>query len=108
MLVLSRLRVPSSHAGFVGGLCIAFDDKERRRALGLYFFFRSLYLCIRIAMRWGWLPRIRNLSVWLFGLANGPIMYSFLYDPKYLDKVLSVQSNHFALNCIQCIRECYD
>lgn len=74
-------------AGFVGGLAIALDDPGRQKALGLYFFFRSLYLCIRIAMRWGWLPRIRRLSVWLFALANGPIVSAALFQPRLIDKV---------------------
>lgn len=74
-------------AGFFGGLCIALDVSSRQRALGLYFLCRSLYFIVRVLMRWGWLPRIRNLSVWLFSLANGPIMYSFLFQPALLDKV---------------------
>jgi hypothetical protein len=77
--------VPSQ--GFAGGACIALDVPSRQRALGLYFLCRALYFVIRVLMRWGWLPKVHRLSMWLFAAANGPIMYAFLYYPRLLDKV---------------------
>lgn len=92
-------------AGLAGGACIALDVPSRQYSLGLYFLCRSLYFIVRILMQWGWLPRVRNLSMWLFGAANGPIMYSFLYYPKYLEKVSVYNRDNFftrALNGRDC------
>jgi hypothetical protein len=74
-------------AGVAAGLCIALDTPARRATVAVYCFCRAMYMLLKLAMRTGVLPRIRNLSAWLFGASNAPIMFAFMLEPKLLDAV---------------------
>jgi hypothetical protein len=67
-------RTRDAVAGALAGLCVAIDDPARRASLAVYCFCRAMYMCLRLAMRNGHVPRVRNLAVWMFGLANAFIM----------------------------------
>ena len=55
--------------------------------MAVYCICRALYQLAKAGMRAGHLPRVRHLAVWLFGVANAPIMFAFLLQPKLLDVV---------------------
>jgi hypothetical protein len=78
---------PSRFAGFLAGLCLLFDVPSRRPALAVYCFCRAMYMLLRLAMRRGTIPRVPNLSTWLFAVANSPIMFAFTLEPALLDPV---------------------
>ena len=71
-------------AGFIGGLGLLINDGEYRQFASKYAFVRALDLLRNTAERKEWIPRIEKLSYYLFGLINGPIMYSLLVDPSLL------------------------
>jgi hypothetical protein len=71
-------------AGFVGGLGLLINDAEYRQFASKYAFVRALDLLRNRGERLLWFPKIEKLSYYLFGLINGPIMYSLLVDPTLL------------------------
>jgi len=71
-------------AGFVGGCGLLINDAEYRQFASKYAFVRALDLLRNRGERLGWIPKIEKLSYYLFGLINGPIMYSLLVEPDLL------------------------
>ena len=71
-------------AGFLGGLGLLINDAEYRQFASKYAFVRALDLLRNRSERLQWIPKIDKLSYYLFGLINGPIVYSFMADPSLL------------------------
>ena len=71
-------------AGFFGGFGLLINDSSYRQFASKYAFVRALDLLRNRAERLEWIPKIEKLSYYLFGLINGPIMYSTLADPSLL------------------------
>jgi hypothetical protein len=71
-------------AGFLGGLGLFINVAEYRQFASKYALVRSLDLFRNRAERLQWIPKIEKLSYYLFGLINGPIVYSLLVDPSLL------------------------
>jgi hypothetical protein len=63
------------------------DSPSRRNSIALYCLCRALYTLTRVGIRHGVVPRVKNLSAIMFGVANAPIMFAFLLEPKYLEPV---------------------
>mmetsp|Transcript_17479 Transcript_17479/g.27283 ORF Transcript_17479/g.27283 Transcript_17479/m.27283 type:complete len:360 (-) Transcript_17479:172-1251(-) len=73
-------------AGALASLSILLDDSSRRLSISLYLFSRSLDVLVKRLVREGKLPYWKYFETFLFGFANVPIMYGFLFEPDILQK----------------------
>jgi hypothetical protein len=71
-------------AGALAGLGLAAGGADYRIFGSKYMLVRALDVVRNTGERLQWWPRVPRLSYYLFGLINGPIMYSFLCQPKLL------------------------
>ena len=71
-------------AGALAGLGLAVGSVDNRVFGSKYMLVRALDLVRNAGERLQWWPRVPRLSYYLFGLINGPIMYSFLCQPELL------------------------
>lgn len=77
-------KIDRAVAGAISGLGLAANNRDYRIFASKYMLVRSLDLIRNTGERLQWWPRLPRLSYSLFGLINGPIMYSFLCNPKLL------------------------
>jgi hypothetical protein len=87
---LARVRPDDQYnalaAGAVAGLALLVDDVDRRRLVALYVFVRAMSVAVKGLSRERVLPYWEHAESALFGLVNGPIMYSFLLEPDIMDQ----------------------
>lgn len=83
-----RKRDPIWHktvAGFICGIWMFLDNKQRRNTIALYVIVRALSDCVRLAVAYKKVPVIKHFDVLTFSLSQMVIMFGAIKDPKGLD-----------------------
>jgi len=76
----------SAVGGAVASISLLFDDVERRQGVALYLFVRGWEVYVKQLVRVGVFPYWKYAESFLFGVANMPIMYGFLFEPDLLQR----------------------
>jgi len=75
-------------AGFVCGIWMLIDNKERRKQIALYCFVRALSDLIKLAVRYQKCPTVKHADIGIFTVSQLFIMHGLVHrtdalDPKY-------------------------